>query len=254
MSTDPANIKKLEKVLSVVNYMEEMTKNDLLKSFETVISFVKDMREKNIEMLNIMSKAIDDSLKDTKERGMKDMDAFKNEMRVCMENEVVAAEEVYEKLSESIKKKVEAVRDGIDGKSIIGPKGEDGKDGSPDTPEQVRDKLEILEGDDRLDKSAIKGLEDLFKGLAGVTKSSFSIWGASRNAVEYTDISSQLNGVLKVFLVPKRRYIALFYSSFPYILRPVTDYIGDGTAQLTLTSEISAPPAGQTLILLHSRV
>lgn len=32
-----------------------------------------------------------------------------------------------------------------------------GKDGSPDTPEQVRDKLELLKDDDRLDVSAVKG-------------------------------------------------------------------------------------------------
>lgn len=46
---------------------------------------------------------------------------------------------------------------------VPGPKGEDGDDGSPDTPIQVRDKLESLAGNQRLDASAVKGLEDLFK-------------------------------------------------------------------------------------------
>ena len=36
-----------------------------------------------------------------------------------------------------------------------------GKDGSPDTPVEVRDKLETLEGDERLDKSAIKGIDQI---------------------------------------------------------------------------------------------
>lgn len=36
-----------------------------------------------------------------------------------------------------------------------------GKDGSPDKAEQVRDKLELLKGDERLDKSAIRGWEEL---------------------------------------------------------------------------------------------
>jgi len=38
-----------------------------------------------------------------------------------------------------------------------------GKDGSPDSAEDIRNKLELLDGDERLDKSAIKGLEEFFK-------------------------------------------------------------------------------------------
>lgn len=53
-------------------------------------------------------------------------------------------------------------RDGIDGRNGVdgadGKDGENGKDGSSDTAEQVRDKLESLEGDDRLDAKAIKNL------------------------------------------------------------------------------------------------
>ena len=71
-------------------------------------------------------------------------------------------------------------RDGKDGKSIKGDKGdrgergpmgktfialrgekgEDGKDGSPDTPEDIVIKLESLDGEDRLDASAIKNLPE----------------------------------------------------------------------------------------------
>lgn len=65
-------------------------------------------------------------------------------------------------------------KDGKDGKSIKGDKGEKGdkgdtgtaifggkgKDGSPDTPEQIVIKLESLEGEDRLDASAIKNLPE----------------------------------------------------------------------------------------------
>jgi hypothetical protein len=49
----------------------------------------------------------------------------------------------------------------------IGPQGPEGKegpagkDGSPDTPFQVRDKLESLQEDDRLDASAIRNLPEM---------------------------------------------------------------------------------------------
>ncbi len=51
--------------------------------------------------------------------------------------------------------------DGLPGQD--GADGKPGKDGSPDTPPQVRDKLETLQGNERLDASAIKGLPDYFK-------------------------------------------------------------------------------------------
>lgn len=51
-------------------------------------------------------------------------------------------------------------RDGIDGvNGIDGMNGADGKDGSPDTPEQISDKLNTLEG--KVDKKVIKGLSEL---------------------------------------------------------------------------------------------
>ncbi len=52
-----------------------------------------------------------------------------------------------------IQKVVSRIRIPKDGKP-----GEKGKDGSPDTPVQVKDKLESLKGDERLDASAIKNL------------------------------------------------------------------------------------------------
>lgn len=66
-----------------------------------------------------------------------------------------------------IKKEVTPVK-GVDyvdgekgkpGKSIKGEPGTPGKDGSPDTPKDIKKKLESLKGDERLSATAIKGLE-----------------------------------------------------------------------------------------------
>lgn len=51
-------------------------------------------------------------------------------------------------------------KDGTNGKD--GKEGTPGRDGSPDEPSEVRDKLETLKDDERLDASAIKGLEKFF--------------------------------------------------------------------------------------------
>jgi hypothetical protein len=56
-------------------------------------------------------------------------------------------------------------RDGKDGKD--GKDGRDGNDGSIKelSPDEIRNSLELLQGDERLDKSAIKGLEEIEKTI-----------------------------------------------------------------------------------------
>lgn len=48
------------------------------------------------------------------------------------------------------------------------PPPKDGIDGSPDTGKEIVAKLQKLKGNDRLDKSAIKGLEDIEKGVSKI--------------------------------------------------------------------------------------
>lgn len=57
---------------------------------------------------------------------------------------------------------------GLQGESIrgdIGPKGDQGPAGSPDSPEKIVEKLSSLVGNKRLDKSAIKGLDESLKAM-----------------------------------------------------------------------------------------
>lgn len=64
-----------------------------------------------------------------------------------------------------------AGRDGKDGESFVGLPGKDGNDGSPDTAEQIREKLHTLTEAERLDAKAIKGLltaEDVVKHIKGL--------------------------------------------------------------------------------------
>jgi hypothetical protein len=64
--------------------------------------------------------------------------------------------------------------DGLDGKD--GEKGDKGEDGSPDTPIEIREKLEVLEGDERLPIDAIR---DLWPELNKIRQSSVSALGGS---------------------------------------------------------------------------
>jgi hypothetical protein len=77
-------------------------------------------------------------------------------------------------LRELIKPLIPAPKNGKDG--MPGRDGVDGKDSSPDTPNQIVKKLESLEGDMRLDASAIRNLPvmERVKGLFGKAVKSLS--------------------------------------------------------------------------------
>lgn len=140
--------------------------------------------------------------------------------------------------------------------SEIGPikNGEPGANGSPDTPEQVRDKLETLKGNDRLDKSAIKGLiEDLARIEKQLSTQISRASVAGRDIFKDIDISAQFNGILKTFNIPATyNIISVNLSSFPYgSLRKTIDFTYTPTT-ITFTSAITASTqlaAGQSCIL-----
>lgn len=93
-------------------------------------------------------------------------------------------------------------KDGADGKSIIGPRGErgergergfDGLRGSPDTPTDVRDKLERLEGNERLDISAIRGTDEVLTDIKTLKlRPTGGFFGGAKGIGLYTDGSKRL--------------------------------------------------------------
>ena len=125
------------------------------------------------------------------------LDSKVEELSSKLDENVLVTQDALESISEELKKKLESElvleidreelkgdkgdkgdrgeagkdgKDGINGKDgkngldgrdgVDGVDGLNGKDGSPDTASQIVDKLESLKGEDRLDKKAIKGLEN----------------------------------------------------------------------------------------------
>lgn len=164
---------------------------------------------------------------------------------------------------------------GPQGESIIGPKGEkgddyiltkrdmkeiaelvpsgkDGKDGSSDTPDQIATKINTLE--EKIEQKTIKGLIKFLNNIQNsIREARIRPQGGGGNVVEYYDLSSQLNGVLKTFTIPtNRRVLSIHASSFPFsAFRPTIDYSSTRTT-ITFTSEINAATTlatNQSLIL-----
>ncbi len=139
------------------------------------------------------------------------------------------------------------IRDGRDGKDAMpGKNGKDGKDGSPDKPKEIKDKLETLKGDERLDASAIKNLPEVVKSYS-VGKS-----GGGGSTMRVNDLSSQANGSTRTFTTLNRIGAAhiVLYSAFPTLFLPTTDYTVSGNT-ITILSSIPAPVAGQSLAIVY---
>jgi len=168
-------------------------------------------------------------------------------------------------------------RNGIDGKNAnetiiirevlkeipIPKDGINGADGSPDRPEDIRNKLESLDDEDRLDVKAIKGIEELVKKLEKKIDSKTVYVGSSSGGlgghVQYYDLSSQLDGgVTRTFSMPAfARILSVQLSSFPNILRPLIDWTSDASlSTLTITSAIpdASLSADQTFIVLYANL
>lgn len=129
-----------------------------------------------------------------------------------------------------------------------------GKDGSPDDAEDIRNKLELLTDDERLDKKAIKGLEELENKLNKIISEKAKPIGSvsGRDIFADLDISDQLDGVAKTFNIPAiYNIISVSLSSFPNALRKGVDFTYTPTS-ITFTNEINASTSlatGQTCVL-----
>lgn len=94
--------------------------------------------------------------------------------------------------------------DGVDGISIdglpgaAGAPGRDGKDGSPDLPIDIKKKLETLKNDDRLDVSAVKGIENIQPDLSFLPR--------SLGALYDTSIIGPTNGQALVYDAPLNKW------------------------------------------------
>ncbi|MEK7180141.1 MAG: hypothetical protein AAB706_01585 [Patescibacteria group bacterium] len=124
----------------------------------------------------------------------------------------------------------------------------------PETPEQTRDKLETLQGNDRISPSAIKGLEDEIKSLRKeiATKTSGGVRRVYQPYVER--FTAQTDGATKTFYLKREPLrtdiIEITGTDFPIILDPTVDFTVSGKT-ITLAAGIPAPSSGATLIIKY---
>lgn len=123
---------------------------------------------------------------------------------------------------------------------------------------QIRDALELLQGEERLDKSAVKGLDEIEKKLnERIDRIPTGRSAGGFRASHYTAYFPLTpDGTTKIFTVPKSIYAVVHGSDFPHI------YFESATGGFTLNSTrtqltfntVEAPTANSQLVFAYSKV
>lgn len=141
-----------------------VTKTEFLTAFKEVLKIVKDIKDTNSTEFKAIHEYMmthSGKIQSDMTTGLSDIKGQVNHMFV--KNRMDALHKMIEDKLATVENGKDSVVPGPQGKK--GDKGDSGTNGSPDTPKQVRDKLEKLTGDERLDISAIKGVDELQKGF-----------------------------------------------------------------------------------------
>jgi len=126
------------------------------------------------------------------------------------------------------------------------------KDGSPDKPLEIAEKLNTLE--EAVDQSVIKGLvktlrsfQDQIDRLHDSLRSSFS---GMLSSVKVANLSSQANGTLKTFSTPAHSVaLLLVMPDFPTVATEGAGFSSTGWS--ITTTDTHAPPSGTRLLFLY---
>lgn len=125
---------------------------------------------------------------------------------------------------------------------------------------EIRNALELLQGDERLDVSAIKGLDELIKKVEKLSEAKQTTrfvgggGGVGKHNTFYYDLSPYLDGTTKTFSLPAAWKVIGVHSggSAPATFRPTVDFTWSPNS-ITFTAEIEASTtlaAGQTIMVV----
>lgn len=165
--------------------------------------------------------------------------------------------EVGEKGEKGIKgDKGERGDDGVDGekgeKGEQGERGEKGKDGSPDTGEQIIDKINDDDSEKKIKREKVEGLDDEFKNVNERISNIPRGGGRSFGGMKMHDLSSSTDGSTKIFSTPKNVGGFFICSDFPTVLIERNGFTFNATrTQATLTTD-NAPSQGSQLLFVYA--
>ena len=159
---------------------DHLGREEFLKEFERVLAFVKQLKNTNKQVISGAYERVNLLALRLKENNEQDIEKAKREMTGLIEDYLSKVETATNQKMREVDEKVKELKNGIDGKDadeqaitdrvlreVQSPIIEKIEKNLPKLGEPIRDALELLAGDQRLDKSAIRGLDELLEKHSG---------------------------------------------------------------------------------------
>lgn len=225
---DDKTLENLKKFMAGMN-PDFMKKQDAEAIIKKLLDFVSQMDGKYSGGLDKFQKLLETALNRIQNDHAVSMGELKKVFKEAGVGEQMKAMlDEHNALKTEHKAKLASIKDGktpIKGRDYFD--GINGKDGTLIKAEEIRDKLESLEGEDRLDASAIKGLEAILSDIKGLKQRPTGNGGMmGRDLIKDVDISASFNGSTKTFNIHGIwNIISVSLSSYPFgSLRKNIDY------------------------------
>lgn len=168
------NLKKLQKLVANVEggSVTNLTKDELDSSISDLLDFLADVNKKNRSEFESVVQKMSQMLTEERTRLQGDIAGHRGSVDSKMtESERRAEERLAEHMArmdaieDAVEKRFGELFDGSSAATVaivdaLKPYIPKPLQGSPDSAEDIRNKLELLSGEDRLDKKAIAGLDD----------------------------------------------------------------------------------------------
>jgi hypothetical protein len=255
-----SNEEKLKKLLYLMDE-DSMTKQDFIKEWKKVLDLVKKIKDENVQAIRDMKEAhlklsakIDDNSNQNLTKISKDFT-----------EKIKDLEKRYSDFMADIELRVAEIQDGQDGKDadeeiIVGkvlnkiriPEIDEIEKDLPKLGEPIRDALELLEGDNRLMISAIKGLEEKLqelgeRPLGGKGGGGFSYAHMDRHFIDDETPSGLVNGSNKAFTIAKTPNPTA--SLKVYVNGQRMRITEDYTLSARTITFVTAPPTGSIVLV-----
>lgn len=191
---------------------DHLGKADFEEAFIKVIDHIKKIEQKNIQEIEQMHGMLTDLSEKVKNSVSSDFNSLKGEIGIIVDSHLKTLNSAHESKLKEVDDRMGEVRNGLDAdeeiivdkvcKLIKIPTIDELKNEMPVMGTQVRDALELLQGDERLDYTAIKGLKKLIEKLTKEYSSKNKAVGGLRpaNTGIETPVGTK-NGVNKAFTV-----------------------------------------------------
>lgn len=244
---DPKAMERLEQLAKLLN--DGLTKEEFVSSFQNVVDIILKLGERLNGDYDSMRTDLGAFKKAVQEDTSSDIEEIKTASRVAIGSAISSLIADTKARLGKMEDTVSQLRNGKDADEEVMlarlqallPSLDDLKNDLPRMGEQIRDSLELLQGDERLDISAIKGWEKLRDDIAAAQKSGkpISFVGGARGVFVY--IGGAKKGIVNSLNFAPGTNMSIAYSFVNGLPTITFNSSGGGGSGVTVETPPEAP-------------